>query len=76
MLIKKSVSEEAKYYLVHDEWSFAFFSHNIVLFCKMFAVALVLCKINNKKYTSWLSFAMSNFKVVTFPLVSWVRCGA
>ena len=25
---------------------------------------------------SWLSFVMSNYEVVTFPLVSWVRCGA
>ena len=26
--------------------------------------------------TSWLSFVMSNYEVVTFPMVSWVRCGA
>ena len=26
--------------------------------------------------TSWLSFVMSNYEFVTFPLVSWVRCGA
>ena len=29
-----------------------------------------------KWLTSWLSFVMSNRDVVTFPLVSWVRCGA
>ena len=29
-----------------------------------------------KGLTSWLSFVMSNYDVVTFPLVSWVRCGA
>ena len=29
-----------------------------------------------KGLTSWLSFVMSNFEVVTFPLVYWVRCGA
>ena len=29
-----------------------------------------------KGLTSWLSFSMSNCEVVTFPLVSWVRCGA
>ena len=29
-----------------------------------------------KVLTSWLSFVMSNCDVVTFPLVSWVRCGA
>ena len=29
-----------------------------------------------KGLTSWLSYVMSNCDVVTFPLVSWVRCGA
>ena len=29
-----------------------------------------------KGLASWLSFVMSNCDVVTFPLVSWVRCGA
>ena len=29
-----------------------------------------------KGLTSWLSFVMSNCEVVTFPLVSWARCGA
>ena len=24
---------------------------------------------------SWLAFVVSNFEFVTFPLVSWVRCG-
>ena len=28
-----------------------------------------------KGLASWLSFVMSNCNVVTFPLVSWVRCG-
>ena len=28
-----------------------------------------------KGLTSWLSFVVSNFEFVTFPLVSWVRCG-
>ena len=29
-----------------------------------------------KGLTSWLLFVMSNCDVVTFPLVSWVRCSA
>ena len=29
-----------------------------------------------KGLASWLLFVMSNCDVVTFPLVSWVRCGA
>ena len=28
-----------------------------------------------KGLTSWFSFVVSNFEFVTFPLVSWVRCG-
>ena len=28
-----------------------------------------------KGLTSWLSFVMSNCDVVTFPSVSWFRCG-
>ena len=28
-----------------------------------------------KGLTSWLSVVMSNCDFVTFPLVSWVRCG-
>ena len=31
---------------------------------------------DGKGLTSWLTFVMSNCDVVTFPLVSWVRCGA
>ena len=29
-----------------------------------------------KGLTSWFSFVMFNCDAVTFPLVSWVRCGA
>ena len=29
-----------------------------------------------KGLTSWLLFVMSNCEVITFPLLSWVRCGA
>ena len=29
-----------------------------------------------KGLTSWLSFVMSNCDIVTFPLISEVRCGA
>ena len=28
-----------------------------------------------KGLTSWLSFVVSNCEFVTFPLVSWLRCG-
>ena len=29
-----------------------------------------------KEPTSWLSFVVSNCEFVTFPLVSWFRCGS
>ena len=40
--------------------------------------ASVICALwspAGKGLTSWLSFVVSNCEFVTFPLVSWVRCG-
>ena len=45
-----------------------------VLYARLFVDAL--WSPAGKGMTSWLSFVMSNCNVVTFPLVSWVRCGA
>ena len=39
-------------------------------------LVMVLWSPAGKGLTSWLSFVKSNCDVVTFPLVSWVRCGA
>ena len=50
-----------------------------VLFLLCFCVRLfidVLWSPAGKGLTSWLSFVMSNCEVVTFSLVSLVRCGA
>ena len=41
-------------------------------------VRLFICALwspAGKGLTSWLSFVVSNCAFVTFPLVSWVRCG-
>ena len=52
------------------------------LFCLVFAMSLcasvylALWSPARKGLTSWLSFVVSNCEFVTFPLVSWVRCGA
>ena len=49
----------------------------LVLLCfhaRLFADAL--WSPAGKGLTSWLSFVMYNCDVVTFSLVSWVRCGA
>ena len=51
----------------------------LFLSCFCFRVRLfidALWSLAGKGLTSWLSFVMSNCEVVTFPLVSWVRCGA
>ena len=50
-----------------------------VLFLLCFRVRLFIDALwspAGKGLTSWLSFMMSNCEVVTFPVVSWVRCGA
>ena len=52
------------------------------LFCLVFAMSLCtsvyMCFVwspAGKGLTSWLSFVVSNCEFVTFPLVSWIRCG-
>ena len=50
-----------------------------VLFCYAFIHVLFVDALwlhAGKELNSWLSFVMTNCDVVTFPLVSWVRCGA
>ena len=50
-----------------------------MLFLSCFCAGLFIdasCSPGGKGLTSWLSFVMSNCAFVTFPLVSWVRCGA
>ena len=54
---------------------YVFFSV-LCLFC--LCERLFICALwspAGKGLTSWLSFVVSNCKFVTFPLVSWVRCG-
>ena len=48
----------------------------VMLSCASFFFFDALWSPSGKGLTSWLSFVMSNCEVVTFPLVSWVRCGA
>ena len=47
-----------------------------LLCCRACLYSNALWSPTGKGLTSWLSFVMSNCEVVTFPLVSWVRCGA
>ena len=56
---------------------------DLLCFCSVLCllclcVCLFICALwssAGKGLTSWLSFVASNCKFVTFPLVSWVRCG-
>ena len=53
----------------------------MVLFCLVFAMfcaRLFICALwspAGKGLTSWFSFVVSHCEFVTFPLVSWMRCG-
>ena len=53
----------------------------LCVFCLVFAilcVRLFICALWSpavKGLTSWLSFVVSICEFVSFPLVSWVRCG-
>ena len=56
---------------------------HLCYFCLIFLLCFRACLFIDalwspagKGLTSWLSFVMSNCEVLTFPLVSWVRCGA
>ena len=52
-----------------------------MFFCLVIAMSLCasvyMCFVApaGKGLTSWHSFVVSNCECVTFPLVSWVRCG-
>ena len=56
---------------------------DLLCFCYVFCLLclcarLFICALwspAGKGLTSWLSFVVSNCEFVTFPLVSWVRCG-
>ena len=50
-----------------------------LVFCKAFVCVCLYMPFDHllgKGMASLLSFVMSNCEVVTFPLVSWARCGA
>ena len=56
-------------------WIFYVFSVSCLLF---FCARLFICALwspAEKGLASWLSFVVSDCEFVTFPLVSWVRCG-
>ena len=69
--------KEIKYLWVKENFcgSFMFFS---VLCLICLCERLFICALwspAGKGMTSWLSFVVSYCEYITFPLVSWVRCG-
>ena len=50
-------------------------SSKAVLLLWIFVLQVFVMLLCWKGLTSWLSFVMSNSEFVTFPLISWVRCG-
>ena len=46
---------------------------NCLVFAMPSCVSVYMCLV--VRLTSWLSFVVFNCEFVTFPLVSWVRCG-
>ena len=47
----------------------------LIVYHRLHLTKVTLWAPAGKGLTSWLSFMMSNCEFVTFPLVSWVRCG-
>ena len=51
---------------------------DLLCFCSVLCLLCLNARLwspAGKGLTSWLSFVVSNCEFVTFPLVSWVRCG-
>ena len=72
-------SSKIFYWPFHGDTSFV----DLLCFCSVLCllclcVRLFICALwspAGKGLTSWLLFVVSNCKFITFPLVSWVRCG-
>ena len=70
-------------YNVTENISSKLFCNINELFCDIqeslsLCARLIICALwspAGKGLTSWLSFVVTNCEFVTFPLVSWVRCG-
>ena len=80
--------EGVKIYFHHSHHNlhsgfYEYFCGSVMFFlsCRLFAMPLCasfICALwspAGKGLTSWLWFVVSNCEFVTFPLVSWVRCG-
>ena len=71
----KPVKPTSKIILLTVPSGASFVGHIFLYFCSRLFID-ALWSPAGKGLTPWLSFMMLNCEVVTFPLVSWVRCGA
>ena len=77
----KSKAREVKYisFILQNDIRMSLYVIS-VLFCYAFVYVCLLIGAlwspAGKVLISWLSFVMSYYEVVTFPLVFWTRCGA
>ena len=77
----RSDIQKKKYKIVTFQGGISFV--DLLCFCSVLCLLclcarLFICALwspAGKERTSWLSFVVSNCEFVTFPLVSWVRCG-
>ena len=69
------LSQPVKYFYWPFQGGASFVGHVFLYFCSRLFIDALSSPVG-KGLTPWLSFMMSNCEVVTFPLVSWVRCGA
>ena len=78
---KTGLSPPVKYFTDRSKAVLLFM--DLLCFCSVLCLLclcarLFICALwspAGKGLTSWLSFVVSNCEFVTFPLVSWVRCG-
>ena len=74
LMINRGVNEQfGEHTLVHPALVLCYIC--LVLYFRACLFIVALWSPAGKGLSSWLSFAMSNCELVTFPLVSWVRCG-
>ena len=75
-MVKKVFMDLLRSFCRFFRGSFMFFMPCVCYIC--LCVRLFICALwspAGKGLSSWLSFVVSNCEFVTFPLVTWVRCG-
>ena len=72
---ESDLSPPVKYFTDRSKAVLLLWIFYVFLSCVCYAFVCAFWSPAGKGLTSWLSFVVSNREVVTFPLVSSVRCG-